>query len=273
MSFFFVGVVVADAWWDGSLLASVENKPIQATGLCVLIALLAIPAQIEMSKLAASKGFKIFTPITIVASILLAISWYVTQFDKVAVDHYAAIVIAITLLALFLRQAMAPGSQGVIANCGASLFSVIYLGVLSGFVLGIRVEYGIWPFLMFICVIKSSDIGAYTIGRLFGKHKFSPRISPKKTWEGMAGAVVFASIVAVAFSVSCDIMVWWLAVVFGFCFAFIGQLSDLAESMIKRDAQQKDSADNVPGFGGVLDIIDSPLGAAVFGYLFFSWCC
>jgi len=182
-------------------------------------------------------------------------------------------VMAITLLALFLRQAMAFENQGVIANCGASLFSVIYLGVLSGFVLGIRVEYGLWPFLMFICVIKSSDIGAYTIGRLFGKHKFAPRISPKKTWEGMAGAIVFASIVAVAFSVSCDIMVWWLAGVFGFCFAFIGQLSDLAESMIKRDVQQKDSANNVPGFGGVLDIIDSPLGAAVFGYLFFSLCC
>jgi len=64
-------------------------------------------------------------------------------------------------------------------------------------------------------------------------------------------------------------MAWWSAVIFGFCFAFIGQIGDLAESMIKRDAEQKDSANKVPGFGGILDIVDSPLLAAPFAYLFF----
>jgi phosphatidate cytidylyltransferase len=66
-------------------------------------------------------------------------------------------------------------------------------------------------------------------------------------------------------------MVWWLAIVFGICFAFIGQLGDLAESMIKRDAEKKDSSNKVPGFGGILDIIDSPIVAAPFAYLFFIW--
>ena len=89
----------------------------------------------------------------------------------------------------------------------------------------------------------------------------------------MAGAVVTAIIVAVLFAVSCDIMAWPMAVIFGFCFAFIGQLGDLIESMLKRDAQQKDSADNFPGFGGILDIVDSPLLAAPFAYLFFTWSC
>ncbi|GAH86448.1 unnamed protein product, partial [marine sediment metagenome] len=114
---------------------------------------------------------------------------------------------------------------------------------------------------------------AYAIGAPFGRHKFSPRISPSKTWEGMAGAVATATIVAILFAVSCDIitMAWWLAAIFGFCFAFIGQFGDLAESMIKRDAEQKDSASNVPGFGGILDIIDSPLLAAPFAYLFFMF--
>jgi len=63
-------------------------------------------------------------------------------------------------------------------------------------------------------------------------------------------------------------MVWWLAIIFGFCFAFIALAGDLVESMLKRDAEQKDSAKKVPGFGGVLDIIDSPLVAAPFAYLF-----
>jgi phosphatidate cytidylyltransferase len=88
----------------------------------------------------------------------------------------------------------------------------------------------------------------------------------------MAGAVVLAVIVAFFFAAVFDIMVWPLAVVFGFCFAFIGQIGDLVESMIKRDARQKDSADNVPGFGGILDVIDSPLIAAPFAYLFFMFC-
>jgi phosphatidate cytidylyltransferase len=60
------------------------------------------------------------------------------------------------------------------------------------------------------------------------------------------------------------------AVIFGVTFAIVGQLSDLAESMIKRDAQTKDSAANIPGFGGILDVIDSPLMAAVFAYIFFA---
>jgi phosphatidate cytidylyltransferase len=64
-------------------------------------------------------------------------------------------------------------------------------------------------------------------------------------------------------------MSWWFAIIFGVCLAFIGQIGDLVESMIKRDAEQKDSANKVPGFGGILDIIDSPLVAAPFGYLVF----
>jgi phosphatidate cytidylyltransferase len=122
---------------------------------------------------------------------------------------------------------------------------------------------------MFVFVVKCADIGAYAIGTLIGRHKFSPKISPLKSWEGMGGAVAAAMIVAIGFALSFDIMAWWLAIVFGLCFAFIGQFGDLAESMIKRDAGQKDSANKVPGFGGILDIIDSPLAAAPFAYLFF----
>ena len=135
--------------------------------------------------------------------------------------------------------------------------------------MGIRLEFGLWALFMFIFVVKFADIGAYAIGTMFGKHQFSPNISPGKSWEGMGGAVALAIIVAVGFSVIFDIMAWPLAVVFGVCFAFIGQMGDLVESMMKRDAEQKDSANKVPGFGGVLDIIDSLLFAAPFGYLFF----
>ena len=129
--------------------------------------------------------------------------------------------------------------------------------------------HGLWSLLMAIFVVKSSDIGAYTLGRLIGKHRFAPRISPGKTWEGMLGAVIFAIIVANIFADQGKIMSWPLATLFGVCFAFIGQMGDLVESMLKRDAQIKDSSGRIPGFGGVLDVLDSPLVAAPFAYLFF----
>jgi phosphatidate cytidylyltransferase len=147
---------------------------------------------------------------------------------------------------------------------------LMYLGMLAAFVLGIRIDKGLWPTLMFFFAVKSSDIGAYTFGRLFGRHKLAPRVSPGKTWEGMAGAVVLATIISLAFAAVFGIMKIGPALAFGAGIAFVGQLSDLTESMLKRDAKQKDSSNRVPGFGGILDVIDSPLFAAPFAYLFFT---
>ncbi len=270
MTVFFTAVVIFDGWLDGSLTASVaDDRAVQGTVFCVLISLLAIPAQLELSKLAAAKKLKIFIPVSIIASILFATSRYWQQFTIIQPETYLIFLSAFVLLALLLYQYIYYGTSGVVANCGASYFSILYLGLLSSFCVSMRLEFGLWPLLMFVFVVKSADIGAYAIGSLFGKHKFSPKISPSKSWEGMGGAVGAAMIVAVGFALSCDIMVWWSAVIFGVCFAFIGQIGDLVESMMKRDAEQKDSANNVPGFGGILDIIDSTLVAAPFAYLFF----
>lgn len=267
----FGSLVILDGLLDGSLTASSPDKAVQGTLLCILIALLALPAQLELSKLAAAKNVRIFAPVGAVASILLATTWYWPQFTDISKEFYLPVVSALILPALLLYQGVRFGISGVLANCGATLFTIYYLGILSCFVLAIRIEFGLWELLMFVCVIKSSDIGAWAIGRKFGVHKFSPRISPGKTWEGMGGAVGASVLVAVLFAVFCGIMVWPAALVFGVFLAFVGQLGDLAESIIKRDAGQKDSADKVPGFGGILDIIDSPLMAAPFAYLFFTF--
>jgi len=275
MTVFFTAVMILDGWLDGSLTFSgrtyLPDKPVQGTLLCILIALLLVPAQLELSKLAVAKGLKIFVPVSIIGSILIGTSWYWPQFvagcSSIVLLFFLA---AFLFLALLLYQYIHYGTSSVLANCGANCFSICYLGLLISFVLGIRIDFGLWPLLMFVFVVKSADIGAYAIGSLFGSHKFSPKISPSKTWEGMAGAIAAAVIVAIAFAVSCDIMALWPAVIFGVCFAFIGQIGDLVESMLKRDAAQKDSANRVPGFGGILDIIDSPLLAAPFAYLFFQ---
>jgi phosphatidate cytidylyltransferase len=271
MTLLFTAVVVFDGWLDGSLTSLAEDKPVQGTIFCILIILLIIPGQFELSKLAAAKNLKIFLPVSVTATILFASSRYLQQLVEFQPGTYFSLLSAFVLLALLLYQYKFHGTSGVLANCGANYFSILYLGLLSSFCLAIRIEFGLWPLLMFVFVVKSADIGAYSIGSMFGKHKFSPKISPGKTWEGMGGAVAAAIIVAIGFSLICDIMLLWPAVIFGLAFAFIGQLGDLAESMIKRDAEQKDSANKVPGFGGVLDIVDSPLVAAPLAYLFFMW--
>lgn len=275
MTLFFIGVTLLGGWLDGSFAGACAEPvlPIKGTVLCVFIALLAIPAQTEMSSLLGRTGITIFRPIVIPASILLATSWYWRQFYPAQIEfhlYYLLFVSAILLLLLFLYQSLRFGNAGTAVNCAGNFFSCFYLGFLSSFVLGIRIDFGLWTTLMFIFTIKSSDIGAYALGRLFGRHKFSPKISPSKTWEGIAGAVIFAAIVAVIFSKCCGIMSWWSAAIFGAVFAVLGQLGDLAESMIKRDAEQKDSANSVPGFGGILDIIDSPLATAPLAYIFFT---
>jgi phosphatidate cytidylyltransferase len=294
MTVFFTGIVVFDGWLDGSLTASAtDDKNIQGTILGILVAILIILSQREFSALAAIKNLKAFNAISIVTSILLSSTWYWTQFigiqpagSKTAlktafgggsapVQDFALLfyffLLTCAFLLLLLQQYLLYGTEGVLANCGVNCFSIIYFGFLSGFVLAIRIDFGLWALLMYVFVVKCSDIGAYAIGSSFGRHKFSPKISPSKTWEGMAAAIASAIIVALVFALSFDIMVWWLAIIFGFCFAFIAQLGDLVESMIKRDAKQKDSTRHrqVPGFGGVLDIVDSPLVAAPFAYLFF----
>ncbi len=270
MTAFFTSVVIFDGWMDGSLTASTaDDKPIQGTVLCILIALLAIPAQLELSKLASAKNLKAFIPVSTIGSILFATYRYWQQFLVIRPETYLIFLTVFVMLSLLLYQYISYGTSGVLANCGANYFSILYLGLLSSFIMAMRLEFGLWVLLMFVFVVKCADIGAYAIGSSLGKHKFSPKISPSKSWEGMAGGVVAAIIVAVGFAVCCDIMTWWLAAIFGLCFAFIGQIGDLVESMMKRDAEQKDSSNNVPGFGGILDVIDSLLVAAPFGYLFF----
>jgi len=270
MTIFFVVLILFDGWMDGSISSSIENKPVQGTLLCCLVAILILLGQFELSALAGRGGLTIFKIYCAFFSAAIATTWYWPQLFAVTTGKYLSLISALALVGLFLLHYLTFGTKQVLANCGANLLAVFYLGLLALFVVAIRIEIGIAQLFMFIAVVKCADIGAYTAGSLWGKHKFSSKISPKKTWEGMAGAVVLAAVIAVGFAAIFDIMSWQLAIVFAIAFAFIGQFGDLVESLIKRDAEQKDSSASVPGFGGVLDVVDSPLFAAPFAYLFFT---
>ncbi len=260
-------------YFDGVISIKCCGSTIEGAIFAALIALVAVVAQFEMAALCAQKGCKVFLPVSIPCSILVSLSFFLAQFADVPVVMVAWInmaVLSAAVLLSFLYQARTLGTEGTIRNCGATLLAVMYLGFLSSFVMGMRVDFGLAVLLMYIFTVKSSDIGAYALGRMIGKHKFAPRISPGKTWEGMLGACILAAAVGGVSAYFVDGVLWTHGVVFGVIFAFAGQLGDLAESMIKRDSGLKDSGSKVPGFGGVLDIIDSPVACAPLAYLFFT---
>ena len=121
-----------------------------------------------------------------------------------------------------------------------------------------------------LLMVKFTDIGAYFGGKALGRRKLIPWLSPGKTWEGLACGLLAAGAVGIAFTPQISQLTWYKALIFGILIGAVGQLGDLFESMMKRDAEVKDSGRLIPGFGGILDVIDSPLLAAPFAYLLFS---
>jgi phosphatidate cytidylyltransferase len=156
---------------------------------------------------------------------------------------------------------------------------LIYLGWLGAYLLDIRnLPNGGWYFMIILPAVWLADSGAYAIGAAYGKHKMTPRLSPKKSWEGF-WVGVFTCALGGAFFVfayktfsvmTADISVWQGAFL-GLLLGLITPLGDLGESMFKRQARMKDSSDIFPGHGGFFDRIDSWIWAAVIGYYFLRW--
>jgi phosphatidate cytidylyltransferase len=163
---------------------------------------------------------------------------------------------------------------GVLANAAAAVLALVYVGVMLDFALQLRLAWGVGALASWIITVKMGDIGAYTVGRLFGRHKLCPRLSPGKTIEGAIGALVFACAAAWA---SLSWLVphapshyFWAWLPYGLLLGVTGMLGDLAESALKRDAGCKDSSRWMAGFGGVLDILDSLLLSAPVAWLYWS---
>lgn len=166
--------------------------------------------------------------------------------------------------------------RGVMAATGGLLLVAIYSGVLLAFWMLLRQEHSAWLLVGAILTTKSCDIGAYFTGVSVGRHKLIPWLSPGKTWEGLVGGIVTATLVGTGLALlshrlpaPADQLPWWLGAIGGAIVAVVGQFGDLAESLFKRDAGLKDSGQLLPGMGGVLDVLDSPLmtGPAVFWLL------
>ncbi len=156
----------------------------------------------------------------------------------------------------------------MLAGVGVTFFGVIYIAFLGGYLISLRVgfeEVGIASLsskllLYFFLVTMGSDVGAFFMGKKIGKRKLVPKISPNKTWEGLAGGIVFATgFAALSTLVFFPELPYAVSIPLAAVMALVGVGGDLAESAIKRGAKTKDTASILPGHGGLLDRMDSLL--------------
>jgi phosphatidate cytidylyltransferase len=272
-------------WTVGCIEPQLRGHGLAGIGLLALLLIILPVATLEVGALFTAERLASYRLIAVLGSGSLVVHAFLTQFrgfTPVAASTMAFIVVFVMLLAA-LRRAMHKQSQQAIAHMAGTVLATMYLGGLGWFLIALRVKQSSRPggfhgttmiILMILLVVKSTDIGAFFAGRALGRHKLIPWLSPGKTWEGLFFGVLTAAIVGLVCAPWIGYpdynLLWWKGLIFGALIGFVGQLGDLLESLMKRDAQVKDSGHLIPGFGGVLDVIDSPLLAAPFAYLLFS---
>ncbi|HEV7812414.1 MAG TPA: phosphatidate cytidylyltransferase [Leifsonia sp.] len=167
------------------------------------------------------------------------------------------------------RPAKVGGTQ-LLRDLGSGALVQLYVVLLASFaVLLLAEDGGEWWVLAFIVLVIAVDTGAYVSGLSFGRHPMAPTISPKKTWEGFAGAAMISMVAGVLLAIFMLGEPWWFGIFFGLVVLLTATVGDLAESLIKRDLGIKDMSSWLPGHGGFLDRLDSILPSAAAAYALF----
>lgn len=175
---------------------------------------------------------------------------------------------------IFLRSLLDAQEEKVLEKIFSSLAGLFYVCFLLSYLLMIRAlgntQEGIFYLLFVILVAKGTDIGGYIAGKLWGKHKLYPAISPKKSWEGWIGGLIVSLAFALGLRYGLPVYQKYLTVLYTIVFALamslFSLLGDFSESLLKRRCQVKDSNNLIPEFGGILDLIDSLIFTAPVGY-------
>jgi phosphatidate cytidylyltransferase len=176
----------------------------------------------------------------------------------------------LTVLAVVLWR-LGEGPAGYLKDAASGVLVALYVPLLAGFaVLLLLPDDGVVRVLAFIATVVASDVGGYAAGVLFGKHRMAPSISPKKSWEGLAGSVLACMLVATPLIVFALDGPWWGGLLFGAALAVSATIGDLGESLIKRSLGIKDMGNLLPGHGGLMDRLDSLLPSAAVAYLLLS---
>jgi phosphatidate cytidylyltransferase len=247
----------------------------------------------EVLSLLRAGGYDPRTCVVYVGNLLLplASSWPIVRalLGTQVGQHFAGLscvlaTLAVLTLAVFIGEMARFEKPGTtIVNAALSIFTLVYIGVCISFWAALRLfhsnDVGMTAIFSMLLIVKTADTGAFICGKCFGRHKMTPLLSPGKTWEGAIGAVLIACVTSWAFfQFAAPVIVGsaWHApslaavLVYGVALALTGMVGDLAESLLKRDMQRKDSSTWLPGLGGVLDIIDAPLIAGPVAWVCWS---
>ncbi len=168
------------------------------------------------------------------------------------------------------------GRNQAATDFGITIAGILYIGWLGAYLISLRdLPEGKWWVLLALPAVWLADGGAYFLGSRLGKHLLSPRLSPKKTWEGYFGGILFGvlggALLAALWHVMSPPVTALRGALIGFVLAALTPLGDLGESMFKRQAGAKDSSNIIPGHGGFLDRYDSWLWAGILGYYLILW--
>jgi phosphatidate cytidylyltransferase len=207
---------------------------------------------------------------------LIAVNWLeplIGQATGLPWRGVATVFAAVVLAAFLIEMAAFEQPGRSVPRIALATWTAAYLGLLPCFLVQLRWLPGAGAAALALAVFvpKMGDTGAYFTGRLLGRHKMAPVLSPKKTWEGAAGGLTLAVGTAIAIDRLGPVLPDLARVVgFGLTVGLAGLLGDLAESLVKRDGERKDASQVMPGFGGVLDVVDSIVFAAPVAYCWFS---
>ena len=231
------------------------------------IALVAVLAMYEFLDLGRHKGYAMPIPLCIVI-MLIIMAAFILEGLSVEFGMFAAL--------LVIPASYVVGRKPLEDSLPSSAIAVLgttYVGMLSGSLIRLRHDFPEGANLVFflLLVVWLGDSGAYYVGKTFGRHKLSPRISPKKTVEGLMGGVAASVVTAVVIHFTFfDEFPLLHAIIAGVILSIAGVIGDLAESMWKRSADVKDSGTLLPGHGGFLDRFDSILFTAPILYSYWT---
>jgi len=225
---------------------------------------------------------------TVSGLVLVAATWfYMLESKKLAIhqnfppDTLLWSVMTVVIIANFFRSLAYKDMRTGLENCLGTLLGILYVPFLWSFFVRIYLSGDLdqpgWAGFYLLLCMKLADSGGYFVGTKFGKHRLAPVISPKKSWEGLLGGVIFCTAANMIWLVVSQGRIGSFdfsfvhALALGILFPLVGTAGDLVESMFKRAVDVKDSNTMVYGLGGVLDMIDSLLFAAPMLYIYMQF--
>jgi phosphatidate cytidylyltransferase len=249
------------------------------------IAVIALAGQWEFYRAQEEKGHKVFKQSGLFCGALLFLaSWYFLihrPVDARFIHFGIELVLCFSLLGAFIRLVVwQEVHRAPITTAALTILGLMYVPFLFNFVALLAFMPGSpaenrFLLIYLLAVTKFSDVGAYVIGSLIGRHKMIPRISPGKTWEGFGGAILTSLVISIVLTYFMEgrapSLSFTSSIVLGLLLPLISVVGDLAESVVKRDASIKDSGRTIPGIGGALDLIDSILFTAPVLYFYLQF--